>query len=202
MMKKTYRLFFVLTAAISLLSCTTGQLAYRIDPEIKSMSKLSEHTPIVAVQVRDKRESTYYTGEEYAKGPGNESEQLKQNIISQLQKQGFKLITDPLLADLSLTFEIEQLSAKVSKDLFKARIDVDSHIRLKAKRKGTPLEKLFKSNRFQEVAIPVNSNDVTGLINQVLSTQLTAIFDDRELQALAQKSQEENTQTFTIEPVR
>ena len=58
---------------------------------------------------------------------------------------------------------------------------VTSHLRMKANKQGNTFEKLYKMSRTQEVANPVNNNDLSGIVNQLLSNQLSAIWADPAL---------------------
>lgn len=199
--------FFRNVSVISLLminvACTPSKLVYKVDPEIKLASEYKQNASLVSIKVADNRTRVSESKDKEISiiGPQNLANQLKQKLITRFQKEGFKIITNPLLADLSIQLEIEKLDVAVESELVKAKISANSHLRLKAAKKSKPLEKLFKMSRTQEVAIPVNDTEVTGLVNQLLSKQLSGIFADADLVELAKSKAEDDTQTFIIDQV-
>ncbi len=202
---------FTLTKSLSLLillcvlaGCNTAKLAYKISPEIRSVEQLKTSTPLVSINVIDKRAEPAALQEKqsYIPAESNEVRSLKKAILDRLTQASFKITTDNLLADISLTFEIEQLNTKMTSSLFKADLESIVHLRLIANRKGEKLEKLFKTARTQEIALPVNNNDVSGILNQALSAQLSNIFEDPQLLELAKKTPAKATDTFVIDPAR
>ena len=196
---KSVSLIFFLTA---LAGCNSTKLAYKISPEIRTGEQLKVATPLVAINVVDKRKKLAGLADKqsYIPAQTDEAKSLKKVILDRLTAEKFKITTDNFLADISLTFEIENLNTKMSSSLLKAELESTIHIRLKANRKGEKLEKLFKISRTQEVAQPVNNNDASGILNQALSAQLSSIFEDPQLLELARKSPTKATDTFVIDP--
>lgn len=197
------RLLLLLFITLVSVACTPSKLNYKISPELSQLASLKQNVNLIAIAVNDLRQplSSGTEDEYFVSGDKDDAAQLKLKIINALKANGYKIITDPLLADLSLTFEIEKLSLKVKESLFKAKLEAISEINLKAQNKGNRIEKRYKTSRGQEVAIPVNGNDTTGLLNQALSAQLNTIFADQQLISLANKPAEDATETFTIDPV-
>ncbi|MCW8998580.1 MAG: YajG family lipoprotein, partial [Kangiellaceae bacterium] len=181
--KKFYRGISLITILMISTACTPSKLVYKIDPEIRLGSDYKQNASLVSIKVSDTRtkNSVAVDNKVSVNGPKNLAHELKQKLITRFQKDGFKIITDPLLADLSIQLEIEKLDVAVESELVKAKISANSHLRLKASKKSKPLEKLFKMSRTQEVAIPVNDTEVTGLVNQLLSNQLSNVFADADL---------------------
>lgn len=181
--------------------CETAKLAYKVGPEIRSFDNIKEHTSIVTISFTDNRSAKPSDSDgEFIQGEGDEVEDLKQAVLSSLKKDNFKISADPFLADLALSFYIEEFTTQVTSSLLKATLEAKVRITVKANRKGHKLEKTFNTTRTQEVAIPVNNNDVTGIMNQALSAQLTNIFNDPQLLELVKKSPKETTETFVIDP--
>ncbi|TQV81482.1 YajG family lipoprotein [Aliikangiella coralliicola] len=168
-------------------ACTPAKLNYLIDPEITTAEQLHSHASLVSVQVLDKRKQlpSQKDKQVVTSAADNEAFMLKEKLVDNLKHHKFKIISKPLLADIALEFHIEQLSATVASELFKSNVEVISHLRLKAKSKGRTFEKLYKMSRSQEVANPANQNDVTGVVNQLLSKQLSGMFSDPALIELA-----------------
>lgn len=180
----------ILLTLVLVSGCAAKNLSYRLDPELTAIQRLAEHAEVVAVSVIDKRPQTLPTSTEdliYAKGPNEEANLLKSKIIDNLKRHNFKIIGNELLADLAITIEIEQLEVKVEQSFFKSKVYAVSHLRLKANKKSQRFEKLYKISRNQEVANPANELDVTGVVNQMLSEQLTTLFSDPALINLANK---------------
>lgn len=182
------KLFYAFLTLVLVSGCSVKQLSYQLDPELTSVQRLANHVKIVAVSVTDKRSAIAQKDTDdvfYVKGPNQEAELLKSKIIDNLKRNDFKIIGNNLLADLAINVEIEQLDAKVEHSFFKSKIAAKSHLRLKANKKSQRFEKLYKTTRAQEVANPANELDVTGVVNQMLSEQLTTIFTDPALINLA-----------------
>ncbi len=199
-MQRLFQLsFFLLVLTIT--ACSKPALIYKLSPEIQSTTSLQQNIKLISVSVVDKRApQAKHNDLTFAKSDTNEAAALRKIVIEKLTQDGFKIISDPLLADLSLKFELEKLHTSIDSGILKANLESVVWLKLKAARKGHNLTKLFKTSRSQEVAIPVNSNDITGLTNQALSAQLSKLFSDPELLALSEKSPVETTETFIIEP--
>ena len=178
-----------IVALVGLMGCSPASLSYRLDPEVNNVQRLSNHAKLVSVSVTDNRQQKATAAEQdiiIASGPEDEAKVLRTLLIDNFKKNNFKIINNPLLADLSIEIQIEQLEARINKSMFKSEVKVSSHLRLKAKKQSQSLEKLFKMNRNQEVANPPNELDVTGVVNQLLSNQLSSIFADPALIKLAE----------------
>lgn len=199
---RTLKLFTVFLSAHLISGCGATKLAYQVSPEIKSVEQISSNASLIYIAVVEKRAAlpVLEKDQDFAEANGDDLKTLKDAIINRFTKEKMKIISDPLLADLALTFEVEQLNTKITSELFKAKLEATVHTRLKASRKGNNLEKVYKTKRDQEVAIPVNNNDVTGILNQALSAQLSKIFTDPQLIQLTKKSPVETTETFVIDP--
>ncbi|WP_444997898.1 YajG family lipoprotein [Aliikangiella sp. IMCC44359] len=194
-MRFSFKLILTLTSTIALISgCSPSKLNYRLDPEVRNIQSLSEYAQLIAVSVSDNRPlATPNSSNDnilFASGPQNEAALLKTKLIDSLKKNGFKIISNPLLADLSIDIEIEKLEAKVTKSLLRSTVEVVSHLRLKANKQSKKSEKIYKMNRSQEVANPASELDVTGVVNQLLSKQLSVIFSDPMLKKLASSQTE------------
>ena len=167
--------------------CVSQQLDYSVDPEIIGSGQLSKTTGRIALKVIDNR-----TADSAANliNPGKDTTlagSIKQSLLNQLKSEQIKIISDPLLADLALEFQIEQFEVKLDAGVLQATIGVNSRIRLKARRKNRPFEKSFQMTRTQDVAKPVTAIDVTGVVNQLLSKQLSQILEDRQLLEFSQQ---------------
>lgn len=179
---------FILLSQLSLGGCAVGQLNYQVDPEITNLETLAQNASLVSINVVDNRKkqtnNNQITNESktiYANGPEEIASLFKTKLLNNFKNNGFKIISNPLLADVALEFHIETLQAKVTSSFFKSSIEVISHIRLKANKKRQPFEKLFKTAQYQSVVKPAKSNEVTGVVNQALSLQLSSILSDKEL---------------------
>ncbi len=193
-MKQSLKYFiFSSLLTFGLYGCSVGQLNYQIGPEISGVESLAEHANLIAVSVIDKRTNNQSASQNpsvvIASGPEDEAQQIKATIIENLKANRFKIISNKLLADLALNFHIEKLDAQVVSNTFKSDITVTSHLRLKANRKSIPFEKIFRSSLTQSVTKPAKSNEVTGVINQLLSQQLSNILTDPGIIELSQKQE-------------
>jgi|GEM_PF-3182194 len=183
-----FQIIVGLLTFVILSGCTPATLNYRLDPDVGDLQSLAGQAKQIAFMVVDKRTDQTQASTDsliFVAGPDNEAAALKRKIIDSLMKNNFKIISNPLLADLSIELTIEQLNAQVEKSMFKSNVKVTSHLRVKAKKQENSFERLYKSNRSQEVANPANETDVTGVVNQLLSQQLGQIFADPELVKLA-----------------
>lgn len=203
MMMKTMKIIFnmmqnklikltILSIIFGLSGCAVGKLNYQIDPEIASVSQLAEQVSIIAVSVTDNRTATGNTNSTknlvYADGPADAADALKSRLLEHFRNSRLKIISNPLLADLAIEISIEKLEAKVISNFYKSEIHAVSQIRLKANKKRIPYEKIFQATRSQSVSKPATSNEVTGVINQLLSEQISKILNDPGLLELAAKS--------------
>ncbi|MET1255156.1 YajG family lipoprotein [Aliikangiella maris] len=193
MLSKLTSYFLMITCLAAVSACTPAKFRYRIDPEITQAQSLAAKAQTIAVQVTDLRSNNYPTQNNkitLISGPVDEAAQLKAQIIDNLTRSQFRIISNPLLADLNVELQIETLQAAVNQSMLKSTIKVDSHIRLIASKQGNKIEKLFRTTREQDVANPVKELDVTGVVNQLLSQQLTSIFNEPALLNLAATASE------------
>jgi len=184
MLKKYSRLFIGVTTSLLLLACSTEKLKYSIDPEIANIGQLAGKAKLVSLSVTNQTPDTIEGLKKdliIASGPKEPAKALREKILDQLKANNFKIINNPLLADLSLSFTVESLYATVDTGMFKSEINAISHLRVKVKKQGKTFEKVYRNSRKQEVANPANELDVTGIVNQVLSQQMSAIFTDPKL---------------------
>lgn len=187
MFRNSFRIIVGLATSAFLFACTTERLNYRIDPEIANVQQLSRSIRSVSISVDENIPDNIEGLKKdlvLASGPNDPAKTLRSKILDQLKANNFQIISNPLLADLSLTFTIESLHATVDTGMFKSEINAVSHIRVKAKKQSATFEKVYRNTRKQEVANPANELDVTGIVNQVLSQQMNAIFTDPKLLAL------------------
>ncbi|TQV75523.1 hypothetical protein FLL45_11450 [Aliikangiella marina] len=181
------KLLLVIGLISFLAGCTTEKLNFGIDPEISSVQQLSRGVQQISVSVNEQLPDNIEGIKKdliIANGPDDPAGVLRNKILDQLKANQFRIISNPLLADLSLSFTIETLYATVDTGMFKSEINAVSHIRVQAKKQGKTFEKVYRNTRKQEVANPANEIDVTGVVNQMLTQQMTAIFTDPRLLAL------------------
>jgi uncharacterized lipoprotein YajG len=184
------KLTLALFSLIFLSACSTAQLSYRVDPEIKNLKALTQTDTVVAISVIDERLASNQASTEdriVITGDSDEITKLKAKFVSALNQNNVRVISNPLLADFSLTLTIERFDVIKESSFIKSTIRVDSRIRLTAKNQDESLEKIYNKQASQEVANPVNNNDVTGLVNKVLTQQLSQMLAEPELISLSKK---------------
>lgn len=172
--------------SLILSACASEQLSYRIDPEIRYTPESSQVSPIFALEVIDSRQhqpghnhqASKVQSVPFALGDQAVTQALKDKLAASLQNNRFRLISDPLLADTSLSIELEVLDVTLSEQTFSTQIAVNSQFLFRLSQQGEVREKRYKASRTQEVANPVKSIEVTGVVNQLLSQQLSKIFDE------------------------
>lgn len=176
--------FIFIGISMLISACSPAKLSYVIDPEINHLETLAKQAPIIAVSVIDLRHnntSANLPGTTNIPGPENEADVLRHKLIEHLKQNNFKIISQPLLADLAIELSIKQLDVNVKQETFKSNISASSQLHLKARNKQTTFEKNYRAERAQEVANPVNKNDVTGVVNLLLSQQLSSILSAPEI---------------------
>jgi len=166
-----------------LTACSSTPLKYQLDPEINNLNQFNPSIKIVAVSVIDARstESGGTTRGAAISGPKDEATILTKSLISILKDNGMKIISKPLLADLSIKMEINKFNVKLKEETFKSIITANSKLTVTLHKHSQQWSKIVKASRVQEVANPVNSLDVTGVMTQMLSKQLSGIFSDPQL---------------------
>ncbi len=178
------RPFLLLAIILFSSGCTTTSLKYHFDPEITQLEQLSAHAKVVAITVEDKRSAQTTSKDENIQHiPHNpdDAKTLKNKLIANMKQNNFKIIGNALLADLSFNLQIEQFDVSVNKSFFKSEVMVKSQLRVIARHQGNKYEKIYTMKRQQEVANPATELDVTGVVNQLLSQQLSIILSDKSL---------------------
>lgn len=187
-MTNKYLTLTLLFTLFLLSACAQNALRYQVDPEITLSQQLKKLSPMIAISVEDKRlASNDSLGSDTIRisGPENEAQKLKRQLVNAFKNNQYRIISNPLLADLAIQLQINELSVKVKNDLFKSDINIATRFHMLATRQGKKLDKSFSQTLTQEVANPVNDNDVTGVVNQLLSKILSDIIADPELITLA-----------------
>jgi uncharacterized lipoprotein YajG len=171
-----------------LTACSPKTLYYKLDPDFGNINENIQKAELVALQVTDKRSLPSLKEEQLnVKGPEQEVELLRSLLIERFKSENKKIISKPLLADLAFLIEIKQLEVILSPGTFKSEFSATSHFQLTVTKKGETWSKIFRASRTQEVANPVNSNEATGLINQLLSEQFNKAFSDSGLKQLIEQ---------------
>ena len=172
----------VITFVLS--ACTHAQLSYQLDPELNNFPPPVANTKLIAFDLIDKtstnqsisgKESVYVVSDRQQFSP------LSQKFINRLKALDYKIISNPLLADIAITIEISQLDLLLEKGIFKSKFNAYSQIKFTINKKSEPWSKIYKANKTQEVANPATNLDATGIINQLLSEQLEKGFSDPSL---------------------
>jgi len=192
MYKRNYLLFLVLSAVLSITGCSSQTLKYRLDPDFGSLQEVAGQSKIVAVKVTDSRTTAQaQSNKTIISSTADEAKVLKDGLTKQLKELEYKIINNPLLADLAVTLDLKTLSLDLEASTFKSTLKAESSFTLTIRKNRQEWTKIFRSGRTQEVANPVNDNDATGVINQLLSKQLSSAFSDPALmEFLAKASQE------------
>jgi len=180
----------VLVSVLILSACNPATLKYQLDPDIGGLDSLPNSIKIVAVKVTDVRKAPSNIGELLAvSGPTDEAKVLQGKLISLLKQRGYKIISKPLLADLAFNLEIMTLTLTVEEMTFKSIIRGKSEIKMTVNKHSQQWSKIFRATREQEVANPTNNLDVTGVMNQMLTKQLSSAFSDSTLEEFVKRQQ-------------
>lgn len=186
MKKILFSLLLVMTG------CQTANLTYRVNPDLSPLQQLQSQAEMIAINVVDKTESTAQNSNSL-----RTEKPITESIQEQLKKAataaGMKLIANPLLADLGLTLEIEVFDVSLNASTFSSEMKVKSQLNLQLQKKSRSYQKRFISSRTQEVANPVNNNDITGIVNQILSEQFAAALNDSDIQQFVQQVVDEQS---------
>jgi len=189
-LNKTLVVFLI--GLVSILSaCTHSQLSYQLDPELVNFPPKVTNMNMVAFTLVDK------TSNEQTKNPEKsisvvskqQLPQLEQKFINKLKGLNYKIISNPLLADLAIKIEINQLDLRLEKGTFKSKFNAYSQIKLTINKKSESWSKIFRASKMQEVANPATDVDATGIINQLLSGQFEKSFSDPSLTKFLEKHQ-------------
>jgi uncharacterized lipoprotein YajG len=176
-------------ALLSLSGCNPELLKYKLDPDFGSLEQIAGKSEIVAVKITDKRTSQPVSSGDIKLAPlEDEAKVLNKRLIEQLKELNYKIIKNPLLADLAVMMDINELSVSIQESTFKSTIKANSVFTLTIRSNGEQWQKIFRAARTQQVANPVNQNDATGVINQLLSKQLSNAFSDPGLMEFLSKS--------------
>ncbi len=190
---KPIKYLFLIASLFILTACNPDLLKYKLDPDFGSLEQLAGKSEIVAVQVSDKRtKQPIPTGDIKLAPMEDEATILNKRLIEQLKDLDYKIINKPLLADLAIMMDINELSVSIQESTFKSTVKANSVFTLTIRRNGEEWRKIFRAARTQEVANPVNQNDATGVINQLLSKQLSNAFSDPALMEFLSKSAQQS----------
>ncbi len=175
---------------VSLIACGSASISYQMDPDLSGLSQISYRGSNVSIKVIDNRPSTTQYPLDYSevKGPQQTSKILRQKLLTQLKKSGFKIINNPLLADLSIEVEILTLQLSKKPSVFDSSLLAKSAIKLVVRKQDQQWAKIYKVSRMQTVANPATDTDATGIMNQVLTEQFQLFFDDPSLIDFTNKS--------------
>ena len=173
------------------LACAPIALKYELDPEIPNFKNIAPNAKVVYLKVVDSRiksEPESKSDIKYIPGPKDETLILQKKLTTLLKSNNYKIINKRLLADIAFELKINTLKLGVEKNAFKSVIKGISELQLTVNRQSKQWSKTFKATKTQEVANPVNNLDVTGVMNQMLTTQLSTAFSDSQLaEFLSQK---------------
>ncbi len=183
----------ILVSLLTLTACNPDLLKYKLDPDFGSLEQLAGKSEIVAVKITDKRSSKPIPSGDIKLAPfEDEATVLKKRLTDQLKELDYKIINKPLLADLAVMMDINELDVRIQESTFKSTVKANSVFTLTIRRNGEEWSKIFRAARTQEVANPVNQNDATGVINQLLSKQLSNAFSDPALMEFLSKSAQQS----------
>jgi len=179
----------IIPVFLSMVACGVASIKYHMDPDLSGLSQLSSTGSSVYLKVIDSRSATPKLPADYDEvgGPTKETEVLRQKLLTQLKKSGFKIISKPLLADLTIEVEVITLNLAKKPSVFDSVLLAKSAIKLTVKRQGDQWAKIYKVSRMQTVANPANNTDATGIMNQVLTEQFRLFFSDPSLLDFANK---------------
>ncbi len=186
-MKKSLTKFVLISISIAMIGCQQMPLKYQLDPEIVNLDELASKAKMVALKVSDSRKPLNNDQSQLISGPINEAKLLQDKLINQLKTKKYKIINNILLADLAIHLEIIQLNLTIKKTTFKSIIYGKSEIKITVNKKNQQWSKIKKATRTQEVANPANNIDATGVLNQMLSQQLSSLFADKSLLEFVKK---------------
>ncbi len=173
---------------LTLTACSPKTLYYKLDPDFGNINESIQAAELVALQIIDKRKPPSLQADQMSvKGPEQEIKHLRTLLTERFKSENKKIISKPLLADLAFLIEINQLEVILSPGTFKSEFSAASNFQLTVTKKGATWSKIFRASRSQEVANPVNSNEATGLINQLLSEQFNKAFSDPGLKQLIEQ---------------
>ncbi|MEP1741900.1 MAG: YajG family lipoprotein [Kangiellaceae bacterium] len=190
---KPIKYLFLIASLFILTACNPDLLKYKLDPDFGSLEQLAGKSEIVAVQVSDKRtKQPIPTGDIKLAPMEDEATILNKRLIEQMKDLDYKIINKPLLADLAIMMDINELTVSIQESTFKSTVKANSVFTLTIRRNGEEWRKIFRAARTQEVANPVNQNDATGVINQLLSKQLSNAFSDPALMEFLSKSAQQS----------
>ncbi len=190
---KPIKYLFLIASLFILTACNPDLLKYKLDPDFGSLEQLAGKSEIVAVQVSDKRtKQPIPTGDIKLAPMEDEATILNKRLIEQLKDLDYKIINKPLLADLAIMMDINELTVSIQESTCKSTVKANSVFTLTIRRNGEEWRKIFRAARTQEVANPVNQNDATGVINQLLSKQLSNAFSDPALMEFLSKSAQQS----------
>ncbi len=186
---KFSHLMAVIFSMLMISGCNPDLLKYKLDPDFGSLEQLAGQAEVVGVKITDKRVDKPIAAGDIKLAPfEDEAKVLENRLIAQLKELDYKIISKPLLADLAVMMDINELSLLVTESTFKSTIKANSVLTITIRRNGEQWSKIFRNARSQEVANPVNENDATGVINQLLSKQLSNAFSDPALMEFLAKS--------------
>lgn len=171
-----------LIVSMLLFGCSSAKLKYSLDPEISYLEETALASKVISVKVIDGRklleEQPSSSDEINIAGPENIAKHLQTLIIAKLKQQGYKIGSNPLLADTAYELKLEELKLIASKNLLKSTLKASSKVVLTISKHSESFTKIFQSTRTQEVANPISALDATGVVNQLLSEQLAKAFSD------------------------
>ena len=186
-MIKPFKLLIIYSTVLFFSGCNTTPLKYTLDPEFSYLEDLGQGVEMVAVKVTDNRQR--FDGGNGIQGPSDVAGKLKNRLVEKLQQHGYKIINKPLLADIAYELEINELSLVVNKSMLKSLISGKSNITFTVRKHSEFKTKIFSATKTQEVANPTNDLDVTGVVNQMLSSLFANMFSDPQITKFTRKSQ-------------
>ncbi len=173
----------------SLLACGSASIKYQMDPDLTGIKQLSKRGASVYLNINDSRTSPAEFPIDFSPvdGPQQTTKVLRDIILKQLKLNGFKIINNPLLADLSIDVDILTLKLGMKPSMFDSVFLAKSAVKLTLKRQDEQWAKIYKVSREQTVANPATDADATGIMNQVLTEQFQRFFNDPSLIEFANK---------------
>lgn len=189
---KTYsKLIFIYLITLLITGCNTAVLKYQLDPGIDNMDSIPKNLSIVAMKVIDSRDKTIKNNDNSKQlvvaYSDNEAKLLQDKLVALLKQEGYKIISNPLLADVAFELKIMRLDLTVESATFKSVIEGHNELKFTAIKRGEQWSKIYRGSRKQEVANPTNNLDVTGVMNQMLTKQLSNMFSDQALKKFISK---------------
>ena len=176
-------ILFLLTLMTT--ACSKSQLHYELDPEIGDFPEAMSNFKIVALKITDntKPSSNSLNSNQIRISPkDNQLAQIQNKLMRKLKEMNYKIISNPLLADVAIDIKFHEVELMLEKSLLKGKFTGNTHLELTISRKSKVWSKIFKATKTQEVAYPADSTDATGIINQLISEQLTKGFSDTGLE--------------------